>query len=106
MIEQTPSRPLRIVSSQAAIPPPVSLPPSDTTRWVASRKALVVAAVERGQITIEEAMARYRLSQEEFTAWQCALTQGGVKALRMASMAERQAEQRRMAERQDDLITH
>ena len=57
MIEQTPSRPLRIVSSQAAIPPPVSLPPRDTTRWVASRKALVVAAVERGQITIEEAMA-------------------------------------------------
>lgn len=106
MIEQTPSRPVRIVASQAALPPPVSLPPRDTTRWVASRKALVVAAVERGQISIEEAMARYCLSLEEFTAWQRALTRGGVKALRMASMAERQAEQRRMAEPLEPLTSH
>lgn len=106
MIEQSPSRSLRTVSSQGAIPPSVSLPPRDTTRWVASRKALVVAAVERGQITIEEAMARYRLSQEEFSAWQRALSRGGVKALRMTAMAERQAEQRRLAERLEALTTH
>lgn len=106
MIEQTPSRPPRIVSPQGSIPPQINLPPRDTTRWVASRKAQVVAAVASGQITIEEAMARYRLSLEEFAAWERALTRGGVKALRMACTGKRQADQRRVTERLETLTTH
>jgi hypothetical protein len=35
------------------------LPPQNTRRWVARRKAAVVAAVTNGVITIEEACRRY-----------------------------------------------
>ena len=46
-------------------------PPSpNTRRWVARRKAAVVAAVTNGVITIEEACHRYQMSEEEFFAWQ------------------------------------
>jgi len=45
------------------------LPPSNTRRWVARRKAAVVAAVSSGMITIEEACRRYHMSEEEFSTW-------------------------------------
>ena len=61
------------------------LPAPETRRWVASRKAQVVAAVESGLLTIEEAMKRYRLSLEEFYSWQRAMDRGGVSALRIAA---------------------
>ena len=41
------------------------LPPPNTTRWVARRKAAVVAAVRSGRITMEEALRRYQLTEEE-----------------------------------------
>ena len=37
------------------------LPPADTRRWVASRKAIVVKAVIHGLITQKEAQERYAL---------------------------------------------
>ena len=37
-----------------------SLPPVDTDRWVARRKAEVVSAVENGLITVDEALRRRR----------------------------------------------
>ena len=46
------------------------LPPVDTKRWVARRKAAVLAAVRRGLITQEEVCRRYELSEEEFSSWQ------------------------------------
>ena len=46
------------------------LPPANTRRWVARRKAAVVAAVSSGMLTIEEACRRYQISEEEFYAWQ------------------------------------
>ena len=58
------------------------LPPADTTHWVISRKAMVVAAVQQGLITLDDALARYSLSEEEFTAWHHAIEQHGVKGLR------------------------
>ncbi|MDT9597444.1 CtrA inhibitor SciP [Sphingosinicella rhizophila] len=58
-----------------------NLPPPDTTRWVARRKAQVVAAVQAGLLTIEEALIRYRLSLEEFNSWQKALYRHGVRGL-------------------------
>ena len=42
------------------------LPPGDTRRWVASRKAVVVRAVVYGLISEKEALERYALSEEEF----------------------------------------
>ncbi len=58
------------------------LPPRDTKRWVASRKAAVVAAVRERLITPEEACARYALTREELESWRIALDEHGVGALR------------------------
>ena len=46
------------------------LPPVGTKRWVSRRKAEVVAAVDGGLITLEDACRRYSLSVEEFLSWQ------------------------------------
>jgi Protein of unknown function (DUF1153) len=62
------------------------LPPTDTKRWVARRKAVVVDAVRCGAITLEEACARYRLSVEEFHAWQRAIEAHGVAGLRVTRL--------------------
>ena len=58
------------------------LPPADTKRWVPRRKAAVVAAVQSGAIGLEEACRRYRLSEEEFRAWERDIEIHGVAGLR------------------------
>ena len=47
-----------------------------------SRKAAVVEAVRSGVITLEEACRRYRLSFEEFRAWEEAIDAHGTPGLR------------------------
>lgn len=84
MFESRDSRVVRIPPA-----PRATLPPANTTRWVASRKAEVVAAVEQGVITLAEAMVRYRLSAEEFATWQQAYSRDGVAGLRLASVQRR-----------------
>ncbi len=63
---------------------PVSadLPPENTTRWIARRKAQVVQAVKDGALDLEEACRRYRLTQEEFASWQRLVNQHGLDGLR------------------------
>lgn len=63
------------------------LPPADTRRWVARRKAQVVAAVRIGVLTLEEACRRYSLSVEEFQAWEQALSKHGLRGLRTTRIA-------------------
>jgi hypothetical protein len=58
------------------------LPPPDTRRWVASRKAAVVRAVRHGLIDRAEAIATYALSEEELDEWMAAVDRGGERALR------------------------
>lgn len=62
----------------------IALPPAGTQRWVAARKAQVVEAIQSGQLTLDEAWRRYRLSVEEFGAWKRALFRAGVQGLRVA----------------------
>ena len=57
------------------------LPSPGVRRWVPRRKARVVAAVEGGLISREEAYARYAISQEEFDDWRKGLTQHGLRGL-------------------------
>jgi len=64
------------------------LPPVDTHRWVASRKAAVVKAVAAGLITEEEAIERYSLSEEEFTSWKRAVRNYGVNGLKVTSLKQ------------------
>ncbi|MCJ9429551.1 DUF1153 domain-containing protein [Kordiimonas marina] len=58
------------------------LPAANTTRWVIRRKAEVVAAVQGGLLSLEEACERYSLSVEEFLSWQQAINKNGLAGLR------------------------
>ena len=58
------------------------LPPPNTKRWVARRKAAVLAALRDAAITIEEACRRYELSEEELRAWLRAFDAHGLPGLR------------------------
>jgi len=71
-----------IEESALRAPPMNDLPPPNTTRWVTRRKAAVVAAVRNSKITIEEALRRYQLSEEEFLSWQRAFEAHGLAGLR------------------------
>lgn len=62
------------------------LPASDTRRWVASRKAVVVKAVIHGLIPEAEALKRYSLSEEEFALWRAAVEVHGEKALKVTAI--------------------
>lgn len=59
-----------------------TLPSPDTHRWVPRRKAEVVAAVRGGILSLDEACDRYRLTVEEFVAWQRAVDRHGLSGLR------------------------
>jgi len=58
------------------------LPPVDTSRWVASRKAAVVKAVIHGLLSRDEALETYALSDEEFDTWQAVVERFGEVALK------------------------
>jgi hypothetical protein len=61
---------------------PSDLPPVNTKRWVSSRKALVVQAVESGLLSLDDACSRYMLTIDEFLGWQAAIQTFGPPALR------------------------
>ena len=58
------------------------LPPPNTIRWVMRRKALVIAAVRGGLLSLEEACSRYRLTADEFLSWQSSIDEHGLAGLR------------------------
>ena len=62
------------------------LPPPETRRWVASRKAIVVKAVIHGLISEADALERYALSDEEFALWRSAVEIHGDKALKVTTL--------------------
>lgn len=62
------------------------LPPENTRRWVASRKAAVVRGVTHGLMSMDEAMKKYGLSEEEFSSWVSAVAEFGEDALKTTSL--------------------
>jgi hypothetical protein len=70
------------------VPPMADLPPPNTTRWVVRRKAAVVTAVRSGKITMEEALHRYQLTEEEFLSWQRAFEGHGLAGLRATRLQQ------------------
>ena len=58
------------------------LPDPGTRRWVVRRKAIVVAAVRGGLLTLDEACLRYSITGEEFLAWQRSVDRHGLPGLR------------------------
>lgn len=78
--------PRQVMLPDGSILSRADLPPPDTRRWVASRKAIVVKAVIYGLISQSEALERYSLSEEEFGFWRQAVTTHGDKALRVTTI--------------------
>jgi hypothetical protein len=78
--------PHSVTLSDGTIMTRADLPDRDTRRWVASRKAAVVRAVDHGLITEEEAKATWDLSHEELSAWREAAGRHGEPALRATAL--------------------
>jgi hypothetical protein len=72
-----------------------NLPPPDAPRWVASRKAVVVAAVRGGLLSMSDACARYQLTTEEFLSWQTQVDRNGLHGLRATRIQEYRGSARR-----------
>ena len=82
VLENQKIRPASVIGPMGSELTLADLPKRNTRRWVSRRKAEVVAAVEGGLITVDEACERYNLSLEEFASWQRAYDRLGVRALR------------------------
>lgn len=79
-------RPIFVIGPDGARLTRADLPSPQTRRWVARRKAAVVAAVNGGLITEEEARSTWDLSQEELDGWRAAVARHGVNALRTTAL--------------------
>ena len=55
---------------------------AEAKEWTPRRKAKVVEAVTTGRITLEEALRRHKLTEEEFLAWQRYYQAHGLPGLR------------------------
>ena len=75
------------------------LPATDTRRWVWRKKAMLVAAVDGGLLSLESACERYRLTVDEFVSWKSDCSAHGYEALKIKSIQEHR--QRRTARRKD-----
>ena len=71
-----------VVGPDGNVLTPLNLPPATTVRWVARRKAEVIAAVHGGLLSMAEACRRYNLSSEEFLEWERHYKQHGMEGLR------------------------
>lgn len=81
-------KPMSVVGPDGSILTLDDLPPPNTERWVARRKAEVVSAVRAGLLTLEEACRRYNLSSEEFLGWEAAIDKHGLGGLRVTRIQE------------------
>jgi hypothetical protein len=88
MMEPIPRR-LRYVIGPDGTPLSLAdLPPPDTKRWVASRKAQLVAAVRGGLLSLDEVCGRYRLTVEEFLSWQQSVDRNGLPSPRVTRIQQ------------------
>jgi len=88
MIENQDFRPAQVIGPLGEPLTLADLPPPETKRWVVRRKAEVVAAVTGGLLTIDEVLARYNLTIEEFASWQRAVDRSGMKGLRVTRLQD------------------
>ncbi|HEY0282987.1 MAG TPA: DUF1153 domain-containing protein [Rhizomicrobium sp.] len=74
--------------------------PPAPKRWVAHRKAEVVAAVRGGYLSLDEACKRYALSLEEYLSWQREIDRFGLAGLRVYRPHQRRREKLRDDEKE------
>ncbi|MGB3711597.1 MAG: DUF1153 domain-containing protein [Erythrobacter sp.] len=86
MIENQDIRPAQVIGPLGEPLTLDDLPSPKTKRWVVRRKAEVVAAVNGGLLTLDEALERYGLTLEEFASWQRAIDRSGMLGLRVTKL--------------------
>lgn len=79
-------RPVSVIGPDGVRLTREDLPSPTTRRWVARRKAAVVAAVNGGLMTEAEACETWGLSPEELDSWRGAVARHGVNALRTTAL--------------------
>src|SRR3954453_13207425 len=95
MLMTSPAPVRRVLAPDGSVLTLADLPRPDAQRWVASRKAIVVAAVQGGLLSMSDACARYRLTTEEFLSWQAQIDRIGLKGLRAIRVQEYRVSARR-----------
>jgi hypothetical protein len=88
MMITSPAPVRRVLAPDGTVLTLANLPSPDAQRWVASRKAIVVAAVRGGLLSMSDACARYRLTTEEFLSWQTQVDRNGLQGLRATRVQE------------------
>ncbi len=88
MTTESPSRPRRVIGPEGLPLTLDDLPPADTKRWTARRKAEVIAAVRGGLVSQDDACDRYRMSLEELLAWERFAGRHGLHGLRTTWLQE------------------
>ena len=78
--------PRSVTLADGSVMTQADLPPENTRRWVASRKAAVVRGVAYGLISQKDALARYAISEDEFHAWVRAVSEHGEDALKTTTL--------------------
>ena len=86
MLENLKIRPASVIGPLGEPLTLESLPSSETQRWVPRRKAEVVAAVQGGLLTFDEACERYGLTLEELASWERNIDRSGMQGLRVTRM--------------------
>ena len=66
--------------------------PSGTERWVARRKAIVVEAIGHGLLSRDEAIERYRLTEEELDGWISSASRLGLAGLKIKAIKKNRIE--------------
>lgn len=78
--------PRSVTLADGSVMSQADLPPANTRRWVASRKAAVVRGVVYGLISQADALKKYQISEEEFLEWVRAVTEHGESALKATAL--------------------
>src|SRR3954454_19992373 len=95
MLMTSPAPVRRVLAPDGSVLTLADLPRPDAQRWVASRKAIVVAAVRGGLLSMSDACARYRLTTEEFLSWPTQVDRDGLQGLRTTRVQEYRGSGRR-----------
>lgn len=78
--------PRSVTLADGSVMTQADLPPANTRRWVASRKAAVVRGVAYGLISQTDALTRYQISEAEFQEWVRAVSMHGEEALKATAI--------------------
>ena len=82
------TRRVRMVLGPDGAPISIADLPEPTRRWVARQKAIVVAAVKGGLLSVDEACGRYSLTVEEYLSWQTAIDRFGLAGLHTTKLQQ------------------